>query len=172
VLGCGGTQISLDPAQATIIDEVVWNERGLRGTGGGISELYAVPAFQRGAQLPGSLNDGRPGRGVPDVAAAAATVNGYRVFVDGGEQVASGTSAVAPLWGAFIALINAEEGRALGFVNDRLYQAPNLLKPIVTGNNFDPIFHLGYEARAGWSACTGLGSPRGAAIIAALTAVA
>ena len=35
-------------------------------------------------------------------------INGYRVFFNGKEVVASGTSAVAPLWGAFIALINAD----------------------------------------------------------------
>jgi kumamolisin len=174
VLGCGGTRITLDPARNAIVDEVVWNDAGVRGTGGGISEEYVVPAFQTGAHLPNSLNDQKPGRGVPDVAAAAAPVNGYRVFVNGAEIVASGTSAVAPLWGAFIALLNAERGQTLGFVNDRLYQMPKLLKPIVSGNNIDAESGLGYTAGPGpgWNACTGLGSPDGAAIIAALTAVA
>ena len=171
VLGCGGTQISLNPDRSAIVDEVVWNERRLRGTGGGISEQYVVPAFQTGMTLPGSLNDGKPGRGVPDVAAAAASTNGYRIFVNGAELVASGTSAVAPLWGAFIALLNAERGEALGFVNDRFYQASNLLRPIISGDNKDAVSGLGYSAAPGWNACTGLGSPNGAAIIAALTAM-
>jgi kumamolisin len=171
VLGCGGTQISLNPDRSAIVDEVVWNERRLRGTGGGISEQYVVPAFQIGMTLPGSLNDGKPGRGVPDVAAAAASTNGYRIFVNGAELVASGTSAVAPLWGAFIALLNAERGEALGFVNDRFYQASNLLRPIISGDNKDAVSGLGYSAAPGWNACTGLGSPNGAAIIAALTAM-
>jgi kumamolisin len=172
VLGCGGTRITLDPARVAIVDEVVWNDNGERGTGGGISEEYVVPAFQTGAHLPGSLNDGKPGRGVPDVAAAAAPKNGYRIFVNGDALVASGTSAVAPLWGAFIALLNAGRGKALGFVNDRFYQAPNLLRPITSGDNKDAVSGLGYDAGPGWNACTGLGSPNGAAIIAALTAVA
>jgi kumamolisin len=85
--------------------------------------------------------------------------------------VASGTSAVAPLWGAFIALLNAERGEALGFVNDRFYQASNLLRPIISGDNKDAVSGLGYSAAPGWNACTGLGSPNGAAIIAALTAM-
>jgi kumamolisin len=172
VLGCGGTQITLAPAQNSIADEVVWNDQGERGTGGGISEEYIVPGFQVGTQLPASLNDGKRGRGVPDVAAAAAPTNGYRIFLGGAEFVASGTSAVAPLWGAFVALLNAQRGQALGFVNDRLYQAPGLLKRITSGNNIDAVSGLGYRAGDGWSACTGLGSPKGAAIIAALTAIA
>jgi kumamolisin len=174
VLGCGGTRITLDPARAAIVNEVVWNDRGLRGTGGGISAEYNVPAFQLGTRLPVSLNDSKLGRGVPDVAAAAAPINGYRIFLGGVEMIASGTSAVAPLWGAFIALLNAERGQALGFVNPYFYQAPNLLKPITSGDNIDAVSGLGYTAGPdpGWNACTGLGSPNGAAIIAALTAIA
>jgi kumamolisin len=172
VLACGGTRITLDGDGASISDEVVWNDSGVRGTGGGISQQYRLPSFQTGAHLPGSLNDGKTGRGVPDVAAAAAPVNGYRIFLNGAAQVASGTSAVAPLWGAFVALLNAERGHPVGFINDRLYQAPDLLKPILSGDNIDLESGLGYMAGPGWNACTGLGSPKGAAILAALTAVA
>ena len=70
-LGCGGTRITLDGARNAIMDEAVWNDNGERGTGGGISEEYVVPAFQTAARIPASLNDNKPGRGVPDVAAAA-----------------------------------------------------------------------------------------------------
>ena len=70
-----------------------------------------------------------------------------------------------------VALINAERGRALGFVNARLYSSPALLKPITSGDNMD-FAGLGYSAGVGWNACAGLGSPNGAALIAALTAVA
>jgi kumamolisin len=172
VLSCGGTQIALDPPRTKIVDEMVWNERGRRGTGGGISEIYGVPAFQSATKLPGSLNDGRPGRGVPDVAAAAGVLNGYRIFLNGSDVVMSGTSAVAPLWGAFIALLNEQRGLSLGFLNRRLYQSPSLLKAITSGDNIDALSGLGYRAGDGWSACTGLGTPNGAAIIAALTAIA
>jgi kumamolisin len=170
VLSCGGTAITLDADRSAIADEVVWKE-GLRGTGGGISPTYAVPAFQaRVDGLPGSRNDGKPGRGVPDVAAAAARRNGYRILIGADAIVGSGTSAVAPLWGAFIALLNEQRTQTLGFVNTRLYGAPDLLKVITSGDNMDHS-GLGYAARNGWSACTGLGSPKGAAIIASLTAM-
>jgi kumamolisin len=168
VLGCGGTLMTLDGAGTAITDEVVWNE-GMRGTGGGISDIYAVPSFQSNATLPASLNDGKRRRGVPDVAAAAAETNGYRIVLGGSETVASGTSAVAPLWGAFIALLNEQRGEPLGFVNPRLYQNPALLRPIISGNNMAQ--GVGYQAGPGWNACTGLGVPIGPALIAALTAV-
>ena len=57
--------ITLDAARTRIVEEVVWHE--LRnGTGGGISSVYPVPAFQSGTTLPVSLNDGKSrGRGSP-----------------------------------------------------------------------------------------------------------
>lgn len=170
VLGCGGTQITLDASSTTILDEVVWHNL-TRGTGGGISDLYAVPAFQTAAGLPPSVNGGRKGRGVPDVAGAASETNGYRIQLHGSEIVTGGTSATAPLWGAFIALLNAERGQSVGFINPTLYQQPQatLFRPIVSGDN---IFQgIGYDAGPGWNACAGLGAPKGAAIIAALAAV-
>jgi kumamolisin len=67
VLGCGGTAITLDATRKAIASEFVWNDKNRRGTGGGISDIYRrVPNFQNGATLPVSLNDGKPGRGVPD----------------------------------------------------------------------------------------------------------
>jgi kumamolisin len=171
VLACGGTAVTLDANQASVAAEVVWNDHGRHGTGGGISGIYAVPDFQGGVTLPASLNDGRRGRGVPDVAAAAAEINGYRIKLGGTDVVASGTSAVAPLWGAFIALLNEQRGATLGFVNSRLYQSKDLLKAIESGDNIDAAFGLGYTAGAGWSACAGLGVPKGAALVAALTAL-
>jgi len=174
VLGCGGTQITLDAASSRIVNEVVWND-GRHGTGGGISEVYIVPVFQGGVELPESVNpEGKRGRGVPDVAAAGAPTNGYRIVVGNKEAVNSGTSAVAPLWGAFIALLNEQRAAALGFVNSRLYQLPRLFNRITSGNNIDTIFRLGYEAAQdrNWNACTGLGTPNGPVIIEALTATA
>ena len=79
-----------------------------RGTGGGVSQQFGLPAYQRNAAVP--VNPaGRPGRGVPDVAGDADPATGYRIRVNGGDQVIGGTSAVAPLWAALTALAN--EGR-------------------------------------------------------------
>ena len=168
VLGCGGTQITLDAAGAAIADEVVWND-GLRGTGGGVSDFYSIPEFQKSVQIPPSVNDGHRGRGVPDVAAAASETNGYRIVLRGSEVTTGGTSAAAPLWGAFIALLNAQRGEALGFINPTLYRNRSLFREILSRDN--AIFGIGYDAGPGWNACTGLGTPKGAAMIASLTAV-
>jgi kumamolisin len=42
----------------------------------------------------------------------------------------------------------------------------------VTGNNIATGTNIGYQATRGWSACTGLGVPKGADLIRALTAIA
>ncbi len=162
-LGCGGTVLGGDATA-----EAVWND-GSSGTGGGISDVFPVPAYQSGLALPPSVNDGAARRGVPDVAGAAAGTPGYRVVLNGTATVKDGTSAVAPLWAALIAIANAQRGSPLGSVNSVLYASPSLLRPIIRGDNRDD--GKGYDAGPGWSACTGLGVPRGADIIAALAAV-
>jgi kumamolisin len=166
VLAVGGTTVTL--AGATIGSETVWND-GMIGTGGGISDYYPVPEFQLRAQLPASINDGHNGRGVPDVAALAAKSPGYRIVVGGAELAKDGTSAATPLWAALIAMAKGARGTPLGLVSPHLYEAPELTRPITSGDNRQN--GLGYVATGGWSACTGLGAPRGADIIATLAAL-
>ncbi|MGD0577453.1 MAG: S53 family peptidase [Bryobacteraceae bacterium] len=163
VLACGGTRLLPDGS------ETVWGSlsQGGGATGGGISSVFPVPAFQKNIQLPPSVNPGaEPGRGVPDIAGNADPQSGYRVLVDGQPGVVGGTSAVAPLWAALIALLNQGLGKPVGFLTPQLYQLPagtNALKDITVGDNG------GYHAGPGWDACTGLGSPNGGALLAALT---
>ena len=108
-------------------------------------------------------------RGVPDVAAAAASRPGYRIVFNGAEVVKDGTSAAAPLWAGLIAIANAQRGAPLGFLNSVLYANPSWFRAITTGDN--RVGDKGYEAGPGWNACTGLGVPKGADIVAALAAV-
>jgi kumamolisin len=159
VLACGGTR--LESSGSSILAEVTWHEQGHGATGGGVSRFFRVPTYQTGAGVPNQVNNNKPGRGVPDVAGDADPLTGYRVRVDGQEMVIGGTSAVAPLYAALIARINAKLGRNAGFVNPKLY-AHGALRDIVDGDNGD------YRAGAGWDACTGLGSPDGAKVLAAL----
>lgn len=156
--GCGGTAISV--RNGAIVDEVVWND-GQRGTGGGISEIFGVPSFQKGLAMPPNVSTGRSGRGVPDIAADAAPSTGYLVVVQGQMTTVGGTSAVAPLWAGLTALINARGGRPLGFFLPQLYQSPQWLRPITQGNNMPAGSDIGYRANNGWSPCAGLGVPRG-----------
>jgi kumamolisin len=159
VLACGGTSLKADAS--TISGELVWNDGASGGaTGGGISTFFATPSWQ--AALSAIRTEGNPSplthRGVPDVAGNADPETGYKVRVDGADSVIGGTSAVAPLWAALIARINQASGKSAGFVNPRLYGSPQALRDITSGNNGD------FAAAAGWDACTGLGSPNGAAL--------
>ena len=166
VLGCGGTR--LDAFGGRVGQEVVWNEGTMAGaTGGGISEFFALPAYQTGVNVPPSVNPGgKPGRGVPDVAGDADPETGYRIYVDRRQVVCGGTSAVAPLWAALIALINQKLGQPAGYLNPLLYGGQlvksGALHDITTGNNG------AYQARRGWDPCTGLGTPDGTKLMAAL----
>jgi kumamolisin len=105
---------------------------------------------------------------VPDVSAAASFTNGYKIVVNGKEVVQGGTSAVAPLWVALIALIGAEAAAPLGRLHPMLYGDEALFRRVSSGNNkYGP---LGYEARDGWNACCGLGAPVGRAFFAKFAA--
>lgn len=154
VLACGGT--SLIGSGTTIESETVWNDGSDGGaTGGGYSTVFALPSWQSG-KVTGSF------RGVPDVAGDADPESGYNILVDGQQEVVGGTSAVAPLWAALIALINQQVGKPSGFVNATLYGDPQDFHDITQGNNG------AYSAGPGWDPCTGLGSPDGVEIAAAL----
>ena len=167
-IGCGGTQ--LNASGGTVSSEVVWND-GSSGTGGGISTLFPVPAFQSGVALPVGASTNQPGRGVPDVAGNAAPATGYRIVVNGQPTVVGGTSAVAPLWAGLTALVNQQSAQAVGFFLPRLYAQNGAVREITTGNNMPAGTTLGYNAGTGWNACTGLGVPDGAAVLGALTAL-
>ncbi len=116
--------------------------------------------------MPPSVNPGaHVGRGVPDVSGVADPATGYRILVDGQQEVFGGTSDVAPLWAALIALLNETAGQHVGFINPTLYANPSALRDITVGNNA-VSGTPGYTAGIGWDACTGLGSPNGAALAA------
>ena len=167
VLACGGT--SLDASGGSISDESVWNDGASGGAGGGgVSAVFATPSFQAGLSATTTAGAATPlaMRGVPDVAGDADPQTGYNVRVDGSDLVIGGTSAVAPLWAGLIALVNAAKGSPVGFVNAALYTAAasgaSPCNDITQGNNGD------FAATPGWDACTGLGSPKGAAVESAL----
>ncbi|AMP08060.1 kumamolisin [Collimonas arenae] len=155
-LACGGTRLL---AGGSIIErEVVWNDGSQGGAGGGgVSAVFTLPLWQQNLTLT-STNGKHVSlamRGVPDVAGNADPATGYQVHVDGSDAVVGGTSAVAPLWAALFARINAGRGSAVGYVNARLYQQPSAFRDITQGNNGN------FAATPGWDACTGLGSPDG-----------
>jgi subtilase family serine protease len=120
VLACGGTTIGNISGQS--FDEYVWNDSfviggfaGSGATGGGVSAYFPLPSYQQSANVPVSLNGGKAGRGVPDVAANASPNSGYypiycqnaAAFGYPNPYTGNGTSASAPLYAGLIAFLNA-----------------------------------------------------------------
>jgi subtilase family serine protease len=188
VTGVGGTTLStLGPPPS----QTVWNEsaNGSGAGGGGISTLWTMPSYQSGA--PSSLNVINSGssktpcgassgycREVPDVSADADPYSGYVVYYDGSWTGIGGTSAAAPLWGAFLALTDASStcgGTAVGFANPMLYSVAggsgysSDFYDVKSGNNDYTGTNNGkFTAGAGYDEASGLGSPDGAGLPAAL----
>jgi len=164
VLACGGTSLRITGNTAV---ETVWDElqQGGGATGGGISDVFPLPDYQKNAGIPPSANDKQVRRGLPDVAGDADPETGYQIFVDGQQSVIGGTSAVAPLMAGLVARLNQQAGQPIGFLHPILYQqaeAAGVFHDVTQGNNG------AYQAGPGWDACTGLGSPDGAKLAAVL----
>jgi subtilase family serine protease len=142
--GVGGTTLTNDGPPPT---EAVWNDgtnpeckcTGNQiggGTGGGISNFWSMASYQSGAPAAlGVINSNSSAtpcngganncREVPDVSADGDLLTGYVIFHDGFWDVIGGTSASAPLWAAYTALVNASagcQGKSVGFANPVLYQ--------------------------------------------------
>jgi subtilase family serine protease len=143
------------------------NPTGPEGGGGGSSVVWPKPSYQLGLGASGSSRD------IPDVSLNAGT--GYDIYVNGSVGTFVGTSASAPLWAGFAALVNQQRGlnglaTTLGFANPILYglgksaSYTTLFHDVTQGDN------LYYLADVGFDDATGFGSFIGAPLIAALSA--
>ena len=176
---CGGTIVGdIKPGKPTTFEEYAWSDANTASTfdlapydstGGGVSAVFPVPAYQTAAGvLPISKNDGNSRRGVPDVAGMVA-MTGF-VLDDKGFWFV-GTSCVAPLYAGLIATINAFLEHPMGFLNPTLYgEGTQICRDVTYGNNDpgvvpDPPF---YVAGPEWDLCTGWGSINGRRLLAAL----
>lgn len=166
----GGTVLSTSSAGGPWSSETTWS-----GSGGGISTTYPIPSWQMNMNMSANLGSTTM-RNIPDVAMPAANIF---LISDGGLQgTVSGTSASAPLWSGFIALVNqqaAASGRpAVGFINPAIYAIGNGadytsdFHDITTGNNFNAGSPARFPAVSGYDLCTGWGTPNGINLIIAL----
>jgi hypothetical protein len=150
--------------------EAVWNDGPGSATGGGVSRFFPLPVWQQAVGVPPSVNpDHHTGRGVPDVSGVADPQTGIAIITLDGQHIAviGGTSATAPMWSGLVARLNQALGRPVGFINPVLYGrlSTGVLRDITVGTNG------AYGAKAGWDACTGLGSPDGVTLLGALHAI-
>jgi subtilase family serine protease len=171
------------------IPEAAWNEssymsgsggNGLFAGSGGVSQVYATPAWQTGKGVPA----GDPGataqhhRYLPDVSLAAAGHEGYLVVREGGLYLVGGTSASAPAFAGLAAILAQYTGGRNGNLNTRLYslaaQTPGAYHDVTSGSTAVPCAGAsagcgsttagtvgvinGYDAGAGYDLATGLGS--------------
>lgn len=165
VVGVGGTQ--LNSTSAVYNSEVVWNNGSASAGGGGISVIWKLPVWQQNLKISGTLSQTM--RNVPDVALNSDPNTGYAIYLNGGWQTYGGTSAAAPLWAAFTALVNEKRNQVglppIGFPNPAFY--------LLGGNSHYSLdFHditqgsnLYYPAATGYDNATGWGSFNGAHLL-------
>jgi kumamolisin len=164
VTTCGGT--SVQNVVGNAFTEATWNDNGV--TGGGVSDIFPMPYWQEAAGVPGSVNDGHIGRGIPDIAGHA---DGYSVYLGGAMQDGvRGTSETAPLYAGLMALINAVVADSVGYLNPMLYELGGtyVFRDIADGGSNAVSGAPGYTAGVGWDACTGWGSVDGTALLNAV----
>lgn len=112
------------------------------GAGGGVSALFAEPAYQKGVvpdELARSGQDSQPARVVPDIADLADPYTGLQIairpIVDNSTlqtgalefDTYGGTSLASPIAAAKVALVQAAGGRSVGFANPALYASSKAL---------------------------------------------
>ncbi len=160
----GGTSLTTN-ADTTWSSETTWNDSP-NSSGGGNSFQYAIPPWQY------SITNSNPQvstsmRNIPDV---ALTADNIYVRLDNSVDICVGTSAAAPLWAGFTALINQQaiaSGKpTVGFLNWVLYE---IGKVSTTNSDFHDINDMSsngpFNAYPGYDLCTGWGTPTGQALI-------
>jgi subtilase family serine protease len=190
VTSVGGTDLKLT-RRNRIASQVVWSTYATQpsqgvGSGGGPSNVFGRPSFQRAPGIGSRLQRGMPMRLVPDVAAMASFSPGIVVYDQGGGGwgLGGGTSAATPLTAAIVALTLEQERRA---GRPHLGSLPPLLYTLARGRRYRSIFFdvtrgtsskqprtkvghspAGGAAQRGYDLATGLGSLKAAAFAAAV----
>jgi kumamolisin len=146
VLGLGGTVI-----RRTSTGWV--HKRAWSGSGGGVSQIFSIPAYQVGVS--GLASTTR--RNVPDVGFPAYYTDTY---VDGAWVNLEGTSWSSPTYVALQIEVNQVQNSRFGSVNTAVY---NLFKSSGYNNFFDVTRGTNgqYNAKVGYDNVSGIGSPQG-----------
>ena len=175
----GGTTLTTSGPGGSWASEKTWNwyttGQGTNASSGGVSTNFTIPTWQQGINM--STNQGSTTlRNIPDVAMTADNI--YVIHNNGVGGSFGGTSAAAPLWAGFMALVNQQAvssgASTVGFINPAIYaigKGANYASDfhdIATGNNTNSSTSTKFFACPGLDLCTGWGSPNGIALINAL----
>jgi len=183
----GGTELAMTLPGVAWQNESVWHQGVASGSTGYVETGLPIPEYQ---QLVNTTANGGSAvhRNVPDVAMCANQIEtvSSATFTNGNPTIpgqlgdSAGTSAAAPLWAAFTALVNqqgAANGQApVGFLNPALYAIAstvnytNCFHDVTNGNNINTYSDNLYKAGPGYDNCTGLGTPNGINLVNALLA--
>ena len=162
VISVGGTDLTTSSAAGPWKSETAWVD-----SGGGISpDKIAIPSWQKLSGVITSTNKGSTTyRNGPDVSANA----NFTFYTCGDQQACQaneygGTSFAAPMWAAFIALVNqqlvANGGARVGNFNATIYPQ-NLTSTYATDFHDITSGKSGsYSAGTGFDLVTGWGSPK------------
>ncbi len=176
VTGVGGTTLTTNGSGGAYVGESAWGlaynyldpnstdggEYGVGG-GGGFSTVWPAPSYQ-------SVLPSAPAmRSVPDVALDSDPETGYSIYYGGGFTVYGGTSAAAPLWAGFTALVNQQRAAAgkapIGFMNPPIYQIGASAAYTTNFHDVTSGTNLYYPAEPGYDNATGWGSFIGSALL-------
>lgn len=188
VTAAGGTTLYADPTTGAYENETAWTEpygcnppavapADVNCSGGGFSSVYSRPDYQSALQR-------NRARGVPDVAYNAGSSGGVLIHAGFLNElygypadapvffIIGGTSAGSPQWAGLVADADQLGHHRMGNINPALYsiaQGPKQyaasLHDITVGNNDVVEIGGGFDAKQGWDAVTGLGSPNAANLL-------
>ncbi len=151
----GGTSLIISDTAAYRL-EYAWS-----GSGGGVSTLFATPAYQHGVK--GVIGTTR---NVPDISFDANPGTGAAFYYEGAFQgPIGGTSLSSPIFCAYVTEYNQTNGKRAGAINTALYALNKKdgygthFRDITIGNNaeFGSAYPF-YNAGVGYDDVTGIGS--------------
>ncbi|KIK61117.1 hypothetical protein GYMLUDRAFT_59078 [Collybiopsis luxurians FD-317 M1] len=186
VTSVGATQMN---PNSTIVDPEAACETHIF-SGGGFSDIFSMPDYQKSAVSSYLTNDPPPytssqfntsgSRAYPDLSANGAN---YVAGVNGQLMLEFGTSAATPVVGSFITMINDARLAAgkgpVGFINPAIYSDAfkDGFNDITEGSNPGCMLSLylidtvGFIATDGWDPVTGVGTPNVSKLISLFLAL-
>jgi subtilase family serine protease len=160
VTSVGGTRLFLDASGNRTRADEVWND-GDGASGGGRSQVFGRPAFQRSVKAVTGAH-----RGTPDISMTAAVKGSALVYMSfpgtpKGFSLVGGTSEATPIFAGIVALADQLAGHDLGDINPRLYamhgaKAAGIVDVRRGKNSFAGV--KGFSAKRGYDLASGWGT--------------
>ena len=173
VTAVGGTSLTADTS-GNYQSEVGWS-----GSGGGVSQYFGQPSYQKD-NLPASVEKIlNHHRGIPDISYNADPGTSILIYLSfygkssAGYYGIGGTSEGSPQWAGITADGNSMNGKPLGLINPDLYAIANSSQygstyhDVTSGNNSSGGI-TGYNATTGYDFVTGWGTPNATALFTAI----